>query len=75
MAHMLAAGHRLEINQTLVSPNGRFTLLMQTDGNMVLYQDGIGVKNAYWSSKSNWLPKRQAAHLCRDAGGRQLRSV
>jgi hypothetical protein len=56
MADRLKAGQRLNINDTLVSPNGRYTLLMQTDGNLVLYQDRIEVSTAYWSTNTWWLP-------------------
>ncbi|AEI39713.1 mannose-binding lectin [Paenibacillus mucilaginosus] len=36
----LLPGEKLTAGQMLVSNNGRFALVMQTDGNLVLYQDG-----------------------------------
>ena len=42
----LASGDTLEPGERLKSPNGRFLLTMQEDGNLVLYGDGI----ALWSS-------------------------
>lgn len=45
-AHVLTAGARLYPDQYVRSPNGAFTLLYQTDGNLVLYGPGGPV----WSS-------------------------
>ena len=40
----LDAGESLESGQALTSANGRYTLVMQTDGNLVLYRrDGVPV--------------------------------
>jgi RHS repeat-associated protein len=36
--------------QCFVSPNGRFELLMQTDGNMVIYDRSVTPNAALWSS-------------------------
>jgi hypothetical protein len=36
---VLQAGSRLAAGQSLVSPNARYRLLYQTDGNLVLYDD------------------------------------
>ncbi len=38
MASILGPGQRLRINEQLVSGNGRYFLLMQSDGNLVLYR-------------------------------------
>src|SRR5439155_550578 len=42
----LYAYHQLAGSQSLRSPNGRYVLSMQTDGNLVLYADG----QALWAS-------------------------
>lgn len=47
LGHNLAAGQQLAAGQAVQSPNGRFRLLMQADGNLVLYRDG---PHADWSS-------------------------
>jgi hypothetical protein len=59
MADRLQDGQRLNINDKLVSPNGRYTLLMQADGNLVLYHDSIDVSTAYWSTDTWWLPDNE----------------
>lgn len=46
----LASGGVLTANQMVVSCDGRFTLVMQGDGNLVLYQQGRG---ALWNSRTN----------------------
>jgi hypothetical protein len=50
MASELAAGQSLRAGEKLTSPNGRFMLFMQTDGNLVLYDESITVANAYWAT-------------------------
>ncbi|MGB4758576.1 MAG: hypothetical protein WBP26_00810 [Candidatus Saccharimonadales bacterium] len=44
-----SAGGNLDINQSLYSNNGLFRLLMQGDGNLVLYKTGAG---AIWASNT-----------------------
>lgn len=46
----LGSGAALGQNQGVTSCDGRFTLMMQGDGNLVLYQSGVG---AIWSSRTN----------------------
>jgi len=46
--NVLAAGSRLLVNQFLVSPDGRYRLVYQADGNLVLYDDVE--HTAPWSS-------------------------
>jgi hypothetical protein len=46
----LLAGQTLYQGESLSSCDGRFTLSMQTDGNLVLYQSGIG---ALWATGTN----------------------
>ena len=46
----LAAGARLTVGQTLVSVNRRYRLLMQSDGNLVLYDDVD--RTAPWASNT-----------------------
>src|SRR5262249_25051080 len=66
---MLSAGQNLLLGQCLNSANGRFVLVLQTDGNLVLYDDtpdpnpwtplwstgtyGRGVDHAYMQSDGN----------------------
>jgi hypothetical protein len=59
MADRLQVGQQLNINDRLVSPNGIYTLLMQTDGNLVLYQDAIDVSTAYWATNTWALPANE----------------
>jgi hypothetical protein len=44
----------LNVGDTLVSPNGRATLVMQSDGNLVLYRNDAapGISPALWSTKT-----------------------
>ena len=49
-ADTLSAGARLTVGQTLVSVNRRYRLLMQSDGNLVLYDDVDRV--APWASNT-----------------------
>jgi outer membrane lipoprotein-sorting protein len=44
----LVSGERLNPGQSLFAADGRYQLIMQTDGNLVLYQDGA----ARWSSNT-----------------------
>ena len=44
---VLLPGQSLGVNQGATSCDGRFTLILQGDGNLVLYQTGVG---ALWSS-------------------------
>jgi hypothetical protein len=54
----LSPGQTLQIGQTIRSPNGRAQLVLQTDGNLVLY-DGQG-HNALWASGTNGKPSHHA---------------
>lgn len=40
MAERLAPGQRLEVGGSLESSSGQYTLRLQDDGNMVLYENG-----------------------------------
>ncbi len=53
--NQLRAGQQLGQGQRLVSPNGRFHLVMQTDGNLVLYDGGPGL-NPFWATGTWSLP-------------------
>jgi hypothetical protein len=44
---VLLPGQSLGVNQSMSSCDGRFTLIQQGDGNLVMYQNGVG---ALWSS-------------------------
>ncbi|MFD0663070.1 hypothetical protein [Thermocatellispora tengchongensis] len=47
--YFLKPGQRLEPGESVRSGNGKYRLIMQTDGNLVLYQTGGG---ALWSSQT-----------------------
>lgn len=49
----LSAGQQLAAGQQLTSPNGKYTLVMQTDGNIVVYASGSRV---LWQSATNGRP-------------------
>ncbi len=59
MGDRLQQRQRLNIDDRLVSPNGTYTLLMQPDGNLVLYHNAAGVSTAYWSTDTWWLPETE----------------
>lgn len=47
----LNAGERLNVNERLVSANGQYTFVMQTDGHIVVYKYNNGVQGAAtWAS-------------------------
>jgi hypothetical protein len=50
--NQLQAGQRLPRDQRLTSANGRFTLVMQADGNLVLYDNGSGGQSAIWATNT-----------------------
>lgn len=52
MNDRLLVGQKLTNGQKLVSPNQRFELVMQNDGNVVLY-DKVPVIKALWSTKTS----------------------
>jgi hypothetical protein len=56
MASQLTAGNSLRSGERLTSPNGRFTLYMQPDGNLVLYDGPLTVATAYWATQTWTLP-------------------
>jgi streptogrisin C len=45
----LGSNESLGVNQSVTSCDGRFTFVMQGDGNLVLYQNGVG---ALWASST-----------------------
>ncbi|GAP53761.1 curculin-2 [Arthrobacter sp. Hiyo6] len=59
MANTLKAGDSLDAGTSLVSANERFTLAMQGDGNLVLYQDGVAAGHNYWSTETEWFAPAQ----------------
>jgi Beta-1,3-glucanase len=60
--NQLQAGQRLLRGQELVSTNGRFHLVLQTDGNLVLY-DGAPGQNPIWATGTWNLPtERRPTH-------------
>jgi hypothetical protein len=50
----LNAGSRLNVNERLVSDSGAYVLIMQSDGNLVLYAGA----NAIWATDTWNLPPR-----------------
>lgn len=59
MSNTLLEDNRLLTNGQLTSNDGRFTLVLQTDGNLVLYTKPISVETAYWASGTADLPAEQ----------------
>ncbi len=55
---ILGPGKGLDAGQALGSCDGRFTLAMQADGNLVLYQNGVG---ALWASNT-WHPTESTGY-------------
>jgi hypothetical protein len=51
----LTEGGQLTVNQTIVSNNGEYTLVMQTDGNLVLYSGWPSTPSPVWASNTEWL--------------------
>ncbi|MBL8950315.1 MAG: peptidoglycan DD-metalloendopeptidase family protein [Myxococcaceae bacterium] len=49
---ILGSGAQLGVNQSVTSCDGRFTLAMQGDGNLVLYQANVGAIWASWTNGS-----------------------
>jgi len=46
----LGQGQRMNADQYILSPNGLYKVIMQQDGNLVMYQSGGG---AVWSTRTN----------------------
>lgn len=53
MAHRLEPGQSLSSGQQLTSPNSRTTLVMQGDGNLVLYESVPPGRVAVWASATD----------------------
>jgi hypothetical protein len=51
----LPSGGRLDPNDDVVSNNGRFQLIMQSDGNLVLY-DNVAGRKPIWTSGTQGKP-------------------
>ncbi|KAK9919091.1 hypothetical protein WJX75_009330 [Coccomyxa subellipsoidea] len=60
----VAAGGTLNAGQTLKSPNGQSKLVLQADGNLVLYKGG----NAVWSSGTDRSNEKPAVLAVQDDG-------
>ena len=56
-ANLLRAGQSLYVGQMLVSQNGNFQLVLQPDGNLVLYQ--VSPTLALWSSQTAGQPSSE----------------
>jgi hypothetical protein len=52
---VLQQGDGLLAGDSLLSCDGRFVLAMQTDGNLVLYQNGVG---PIWATATNGIPNQ-----------------
>jgi hypothetical protein len=59
MPNRLNVNDRLAIGQSLASPNGQFSLLMQTDSNLVAYHGAVATNSAYFASNTEWNPDAQ----------------
>jgi hypothetical protein len=60
MPDRLNSDQVLEPGQSIASPNGRATLIMQSDGNLVLYQVDSGSRTALWATGTD-VPGTRAA--------------
>jgi predicted acylesterase/phospholipase RssA len=54
--HDLVPGDRMLPGQAIASPDGRFRLIYQTDGNLVLYRDDPGQSVALWATATDGKP-------------------
>jgi hypothetical protein len=64
MADTLSAGESLSVGQSIQSQNRRFSLIMQADGNLVLYQGAPSIESAIWSAQTAGLdPLRRPTRL------------
>jgi hypothetical protein len=61
---VLSAGQRLNPGQSLISPNGYYRLVLQGDGNLVLYGPGGGPTGALWATNTS-----DGAHLDMQSDG------
>lgn len=60
LGNILRVNERLAIGQSLVSPNGTFSLLMQTDSNLAAYRGPpTTTANVYFATNTEWLPSGQ----------------
>ena len=53
------AGPMLTVNQVISSPNGFYSLMLQSDGNLVLYRNGGGSPVGIWASNTSGQPSSQ----------------
>ena len=56
MTGKMTPGMTLAVDDKLVSANGKFTLWMQSDGNLVLYHNVSSSPVPYWASDTEWGP-------------------
>jgi len=62
----LMANQQLNVNDRLLSPNGKFTLIMQGDGNLVLYS--ADANKAIWASNT-WNTPTRVTHAIMQTDG------
>jgi hypothetical protein len=68
--NLLLTNQSLRAGQKLSSPSGRFTLYMQADGNLVLYDEDPSPATAYWYTGTNSLPSdRSPTHALMQTDG------
>ncbi len=73
MSDRLQANQQLNVNQQLMAPNGKTHLVMQPDGNLVLYRNDTGA--ALWASRTWHKPVNRAVmqgdgnFVCYDPNG------
>ena len=64
MSDVLKVGENLQTGQSLASPNQNYLLLLQDDGNLVLYQIAAdGTRAPYWATNTEWLPASERPML------------
>jgi hypothetical protein len=64
MSNTLMTNAELHIGDSLTSPNGQYSLQMQSDSNLVLYHGPPSPTTGYWASGTEWLdPTRRPTRV------------
>jgi cell wall-associated NlpC family hydrolase len=72
LGSVLASGSKLLAGEYLLSPDHRYELAMQGDGNLVLYHEGSAVWATYTSGSGNYLAMQPEGNLVVYNGGTAL---
>jgi hypothetical protein len=66
LKYLMFGGEALYQGQYIHSPNGRYTLILQGDGNLVIYKDAIIASNVIWYTNTYGNPQISAAIMQTD---------